>query len=77
MALNAPALAGLMQPAILAAHVAAGAQPGPALNTFCTNLANGIAAAVVTHITSSAVVVGVATGAMAGGPGVPVAGTVT
>jgi hypothetical protein len=40
-------------------------------------LADGVASAVVAHITSSAVVAGTATGAISGGPGVPVVGTIT
>jgi hypothetical protein len=36
-----------------------------------------IATAIVAHIASNAIVAGTATGAMSGGPGVPVVGTVS
>lgn len=56
MALNATVLAAALQPTIKSAHLTLGAADNVALTTFCTNLANAIATAVVAHITSSGVV---------------------
>lgn len=68
MALNAVTLGD----AIKAAFVANGAADNAATASLCL----AIAQAVVTHIQSNAVVTGTATGAMSGGPGVPIVGTV-
>lgn len=77
MALNAATLAAAIKPGMKAAYIACGAQDNPVLDTFMTTLASVIATAVVNHITSNAVVAGTATGALGGGPGVPVVGTIT
>jgi hypothetical protein len=47
------------------------------LGSAMAQFSNALAAAIVPYITSNATVVGTATGAMSGGPGVPVTGTVT
>ena len=72
MALNAATLAAAIKANLLAAPETC-ATDNAALTAMC----NAIATAVVTHITGSATLVGTATGAMSGGPGVPVVGTVT
>lgn len=78
MALNAPILAAALLPDIKSCFTThLGAADNAALLAFCTALSTAIASKVVTHITSNAVVAGTATGALAGGPGVPVVGTVT
>jgi hypothetical protein len=56
MALNPGVLAAALTPPIKAAHIAVGAAPNPALDTFCADLATAIASAVVTHIQSAGVV---------------------
>lgn len=72
MALNPSTLATAIRAGFLA-RPETGAKDNAALTAMC----EVIAQAVVAHVTSSAVVVGTATGAMGGGPGVPVVGTVT
>lgn len=69
MALNAATLGTAIKNAFVA--------NGAADNAATASLSLAIAAAVVAHIQSNAVVAGTATGAMAGGPGVPVVGTIT
>lgn len=77
MALNAATLAAAYVPVIKTAFQLLGADPAnPLLTTFATSLANGLATVTVAHITANAVVAGTATGAMGGGPGVPVVGTI-
>lgn len=56
MALNATVLAGLIKPGVKSAFIACGAADNPALETLMTAMANTIAGAVVTHLTSAGVV---------------------
>lgn len=74
MALNATVLAGLIKPGVKAAFIACGAADNAPLETLMTSLANVIATAVVTHITSSATLVVVTTCGAGAGTGT---GTVT
>lgn len=74
MALNAGVLAAALKPTLKTAHLECGAVDNEKLDKFCAALADAIAKAVVTHITSAAVV-NVATTCGAGaGTG---AGTIT
>lgn len=70
---------GGMQTALNTAIATALTGAGTMANSsaFASALASGIANALVPYITSNAVVAGTATGAMGGGPGVPVVGTVS
>lgn len=78
MALSVPVMAAAIKAAIIAQpNNGLRASPTPAEDAALTALATGIATGVVNTITGSAVVVGTATGAQAGGPGVPIVGTVT
>lgn len=77
MSLDATTLAAALEPTLKTAFVACGAADNATLDAFMANLASAIAGAVVDHIKSNAVVSGTATGAMGGGPGVPIVGTVT
>lgn len=77
MPLNPTTLAAALKPGMKSAYIACGAADNAALETLMTALSTVIASAVVTHITSNALVAGTATGALGGGPGVPVVGTIT
>lgn len=57
MPLNATVLAAAIKPGVKAAFIACGAVDNAALETLMTAMANTIATAVVTHITSSAALV--------------------
>lgn len=56
---------------------AAASGPNPVAIAASTPTWVAIAQQIINHIQTQATVVGVATGAMAGGPGVPVAATIT
>lgn len=68
MPLNAVTLGSAFRTVFLAN----GAADNPATAKLCLELAQ----AMVAHIQANAVVTGTATGAVAGGPGVPVVGTI-
>jgi hypothetical protein len=78
MALSSSVMSAAIKAAIIA-HANNGLRGSPTVaeDQALTALCDGIATGVVATITGSAVVIGTATGAMSGGPGVPIVGTVT
>ena len=72
MAFNPTACAAAMKTQMLS-HPEIEAIDGAALQKQC----EAIATAILTHIASTGIVVGTATGAVAGGPGVPIVGTIS
>lgn len=76
MPMSVPGMTAVLDTAILAVIPPLGppiANPAQ----FATALATAIATALVPYLTSNVVVAGTATGAMGGGPGVPVVGTIS
>lgn len=79
MALSPPVLSALIKANLLAGAPGNGLRSPP--NTYEDACLQGwcdaVAAAVVVHLTGQGVVIGTATGVMAGGAAVPVLGTLT
>ncbi len=75
MPMSPTAMAAALQPAILTTLTAASPMSTPA--ALASALATAIATARVPYLSANVVVTGTATGAVAGGPGVPVVGTIS